>query len=226
MLLQFAMPDRAQRVRSWCDAGASAATAVAAARNRRRRRCRANWPGLAGHQGPNFVSRAWKCRSRWWSRCPFPPYPAVRRVGLLPRRVWWMKDWTVRQVEAVRRAGTFRVSRGLYLQVEPAADGEGFNKSWLHRYMRRGRARGRGLGSVKLVTLAEARDEVLADRRLLLKGVDPLEARSAERLAAQLTSASTMTFRACATAYIAAHETAWRNDKLRLFGRVASSCGM
>ena len=122
-----------------------------------------------------------------------------------------MKDWTVRQVETIRKPGTFRVSRGLYLQVEPAADGEGFNKSWLHRYMYRGRARGMGLGAVELVSLADARDKVLASRRLLLEGVDPLEARNAERIAAQLVAASTMTFRACALAYIAAHETAWRN---------------
>ena len=58
--------------------------------------------------------------------------------------------------------------KGLWLQVSP----EG-TKSWLLRYMLRGRARAMGLGPVELVSLAEARERARAARRLLLDGVIP-----------------------------------------------------
>ena len=126
-----------------------------------------------------------------------------------------MKDWTVRQVETERRPGTWRVSKNLYLQVEAAADGQGVTKSWLFRYMRDGRPRWMGLGSVELVTLAEARDKTFEGRKLLLEGRDPLEERRTERLQGKLTAAATMTFKECGKAYVAAHEAGWRNPKHR-----------
>jgi hypothetical protein len=78
----------------------------------------------------------------------------------------------------------------LYLQVEPAGDGQGITKSWICRYMLDGRARSMGLGSLELVSLAEARDRAVAARKLLLDGVDPIEARNAKRLQAKLAAAS------------------------------------
>jgi integrase len=123
-----------------------------------------------------------------------------------------MKDWTVAQVKAESRPGAWRVSRNLYLQVEPTADG-GVAKSWVFRYMRHGKGRWHGLGSLELVTLAEARDKALAGRKMLLEGVDPIEARHAEQLQAKLASASAMTFKACAERYIASHRAGWSNGK-------------
>jgi integrase len=125
-----------------------------------------------------------------------------------------MKDLTAREVANLKTPGTHRASRNLYVQNEPAADGD-VSRSWLLRYTLNGRAREMGLGALDLVTLAEAREKVLAGRKLLLEGVDPLEARKAERMQALLAAVSTMTFQECGNAYIAAHEPGWRNPKHR-----------
>jgi integrase len=121
-----------------------------------------------------------------------------------------MKDLTVREVAAIRTPGKHRVSRNLYLQLTNTGA-----RSWLFRYMRHGEANWHGLGSYDLVTLAEAREKAIACRKMLLEGIDPIEARRAERQQALLASASTMTFRECGEAYIRAHEPTWRNPKHR-----------
>jgi Arm DNA-binding domain len=120
------------------------------------------------------------------------------------------KDLTVKEVAALRTPGKHRCSRSLYIQI-----GEGGGKSWLFRFERFGRARWHGIGSYDLLSLADARERVLACRKMLLDGVDPIEARRAERQKAKLAIASTMTFRACGEAYIRSHEAAWRNLKHR-----------
>jgi integrase len=123
-----------------------------------------------------------------------------------------MKDWTVKQVEAVKAPGRHRVSANLYLQAEASPYG-GVTKSWLFRYMRHGQPHGYGLGSVELVSLAEARDAALACRKMLREGIDPIEAKRAREMAAKLERASIMTFADCAERYIATHRAGWRNDK-------------
>jgi integrase len=123
-----------------------------------------------------------------------------------------MKDWTVKQVEAVAARGVWRVSSHLYLQAETSPHG-GVTKSWAFRYMRHGRARWHGLGSVELVSLADARDQALACRKMLHAGIDPIEAKQAERMQERLALASAMTFKDCAKRYIAAHRAGWRNSK-------------
>ena len=71
-----------------------------------------------------------------------------------------------------------------------------------------------GMGSAPSIWyLAEARDKALAGRKMLLEGIDPIEAKRAERMQAKLASASAMTFKECAERYIAAHRTGWRNGK-------------
>jgi integrase len=121
-----------------------------------------------------------------------------------------MKDLTVKEVAVLRATGKYRVSRNLYLQL---ADGGA--RSWLFRYMRHGVPHWHGLGSCDLVSLAQARDKVIARRKLLLAGIDPIEHERAKRVEALLAAASTMTFEECGKAYIAAHEAGWRNDKHR-----------
>ena len=58
---------------------------------------------------------------------------------------------------------------GLFLYVKP----EG-TRSWIQRIVIRGRRRELGLGSVALVSLAEARELALANRKLARAGGDPL----------------------------------------------------
>ena len=58
---------------------------------------------------------------------------------------------------------------GLFLYVKP----EG-TRSWIQRLVIRGRRREMGLGSIALVSLAEARELALANRKLARSGGDPL----------------------------------------------------
>ena len=71
----------------------------------------------------------------------------------------------------VRSAGVGRHAdgNGLYLLVQPTG-----TRSWIQRLFVRGRKRELGLGSVALVSLAEAREKALANRKLAREGGDPL----------------------------------------------------
>jgi integrase len=97
---------------------------------------------------------------------------------------------------------------GLYLQVT----GEG-GKSWSFRYSLHGKAREMGLGSYSAVSLADAREEAAKCRRLRQQGIDPIEARKAERARRALDAAKTITFKQAAAKYIASHRAGWKNPK-------------
>ena len=62
--------------------------------------------------------------------------------------------------------------QGLYLVVQPTG-----TRSWVQRIVIRGRKRELGLGSTALVSLAEARDRALSNRKLAREGGDPLAER-------------------------------------------------
>ena len=70
------------------------------------------------------------------------------------------------------RYGDGRGGFGLSLLVKPASKG-GFAKSWSQRLRVSGRPVNIGLGSYPTVSLAEAREAVLANRRAVAQGVDP-----------------------------------------------------
>jgi integrase len=77
----------------------------------------------------------------------------------------------------------------------------------------RGRAREMGLGSLTAISLSDARSKAGDCRKLRQEGVDPIEARNAVRVQAALDVAKTITFKAAAATYIAAHRAGWRNEK-------------
>src|SRR5690349_5574333 len=109
---------------------------------------------------------------------------------------------SARAVATARKIGYHPDGGGLYLQVSAAG-----TKSWIFRYMLRGRAREMGLGSLSLVGLQEARDKAQVCRRQLAEGVDPIDARHQARATAS------HTFKACAAEYIKANAPGWRNAK-------------
>jgi integrase len=113
---------------------------------------------------------------------------------------------TALSVKSVNDPGLYGDGGGLYLQVGPTGA-----KSWIFRFMLRGKARSMGLGPLQIVTLAEARDLALACRKKLLDGIDPIEERHAK--AQPENGSGSPTFRSCAESYIAAHEAGWRNPK-------------
>ena len=61
---------------------------------------------------------------------------------------------------------------GLYLFVQPTGA-----RSWVQRFVIRGRRRELGLGAATLVPLAKAREQALANRMLARSGGDPLSKR-------------------------------------------------
>ena len=72
----------------------------------------------------------------------------------------------------VAEAGRYCDGNGLYLEVDPTGA-----RRWVQRLVIRGKPRTLGLGGFGLVTLAEAREVALANRRLARSGGDPLAAR-------------------------------------------------
>jgi integrase len=106
-------------------------------------------------------------------------------------------------VAKVKNAGPGKHPDGanLWLQVGPNG-----SKSWYLRYTLRGRHREMGLGPYPHVGLAEARDKAVAQRRLLLDAIDPIEARNAKRAVRE-----PVTFAAGAKQYMAGHEKSWKS---------------
>src|SRR4028118_33618 len=77
-------------------------------------------------------------------------------------------------VRSVREPGKYFDGHGLYLRVEPNG-----SRFWVQRIAIRGKRTELGLGSPSLVSLAEARDAALANRKLARAGGDPLQAKRA-----------------------------------------------
>src|SRR5215472_14332003 len=119
---------------------------------------------------------------------------------------------TARAVQTVRApAGKTKMladGRGLYLRIGPTG-----TKSWVYRFTLDGKLHDMGLGQYPDISLAEARERAMTQRRVRLDGQDPIEVRKTSRLAEKLATAKTMTFQQCAAAYIAAHRASWRNPK-------------
>jgi len=106
---------------------------------------------------------------------------------------------------------------GLHLLVK-----ESGARSWVYRFMLKGRARDIGLGAAAgpdAISLAAARYAASSLRLKVKAGIDPLEERqreAAEALAAaQAAKIAGITFRAVAKAYITANEGSWSNPKHR-----------
>jgi integrase len=119
---------------------------------------------------------------------------------------------TEKKIAKLKEPGRYGDGHGLYLQVQSRS-----NRSWLLRYERNGRGeRWMGLGPLHTINLQEARERARKARQLLLDGVDPLDARSAQRTAQALEAARTITFEKAAQAYFDAHERGWKNAKHRV----------
>lgn len=118
----------------------------------------------------------------------------------------------------VRNAKPGRYADGGGLQLLVKDTGA---RSWVFRYMLKGKSRDIGLGAAgsDAISLADARDLASALRLKVRSGIDPLEERqqkATEALAAaQAAQIAGITFKAVAEAYIGANEASWRNEKHR-----------
>ena len=121
-----------------------------------------------------------------------------------------LEKLTPLRVQRLKAPGLYSDGGGLYLQIKAAGA-----RSWVFRYRMGGRKtpRDMGLGSLETVSLADARGKATDKRNLILAGIDPIEARKRDKIAAALDATKAITFKECATAYIAAHREGWRNEK-------------
>ena len=97
---------------------------------------------------------------------------------------------TATKVQKVKTPGMYADGAGLYLQVTGNAA-----KSWILRYSLRGVAREMGLGSLRKVSLADARRKAAECHKLLDDHIDPIEHRSQARAAAALAGTQSITFK-------------------------------
>lgn len=96
------------------------------------------------------------------------------------------------------KQGRYGDGNGLYLQVTATG-----NKSWNFRYMRGGKAREMGLGSVSTLSLKDARKKAAELRAQLLDGKDPLGEREAKATAVKKAKAKSKTFSECVDLFLA-----------------------
>ena len=97
-------------------------------------------------------------------------------------------------VRSVHEPGLYWDEHGLVLRVKPSG-----YKQWIQRLFIHGKRRELGLGPVRLVTLAEARDAALANRKVARAGGDPRATRRR----------SVPTFERAAAKVFAMHRTTW-----------------
>jgi len=105
---------------------------------------------------------------------------------------------TARKVETAR-AGRHQDGRGLFLNVSKTG-----GKRWILRFQLNGRRRDMGLGSWPEISLADARQMAEEARKLIAKGIDPIEAR-------QQAETQIPIFTQAAAAFIRANRHGWTN---------------
>lgn len=110
---------------------------------------------------------------------------------------------TTKKIERLKDPGKYGDGRNLYLHV-----GKNGSKSWLFIYRREGKDKMRGLGSLKAVGLAEAREKAAEYRAMLRRGEEPPVYRGTFKK-----PEAGRTFKDITERYIAAHRETWRNPK-------------
>jgi integrase len=117
-------------------------------------------------------------------------------------------------VRGLRRPGKFYDGGGLMLQATATKAKGVVTKAWLYRYQIDKSEHAMGLGSARVVTLAEARAKANEARKLVAAGIDPLAARKAERMAARAAELRRATFGECVDGLLTSHGDGWRAKHL------------
>ena len=145
--------------------------------------------------------RAWEAHVVRWVRrgvVPGSEPSFVSRLG--PNQL------SARKVETAKE-GVYADGGNLWLIVDGKA------KRWSIRFTSpvTGKRREMGLGPVRDMSLAEAREEATASRRLLRQGLDPIDARRAGK--AERRNRQAFTFKAVSARYIEEQTPGWRDPK-------------
>jgi len=120
--------------------------------------------------------------------------------GFKPAGVHRDKRLTAATVRTVTKTGLHADGNGLYLKVD-----SGGSKRWIQRIVINGKRRDIGLGSAALVSLSEAREAALENRKSARAGDDPV---AAKRL-----SQAILTFKEAAEQVHELNKPTWRNTK-------------
>lgn len=112
-----------------------------------------------------------------------------------------MGKLTATKVRALNEPGRYSDGDGLFLELNGKVSGR-----WLLRVQSGGRRRDMGLGSLKAVSLADAREAALLIRKKIAQGIDPVAERKQERQVIP-------TFRKAAEMVHEEHQKAWKNGK-------------
>jgi integrase len=113
-------------------------------------------------------------------------------------------------VRGLKEPGKHYDGGGLMLQATPTKTKGVVTKSWLFRFQLDKRERFMGIGSARVVSLAEARLRANEARKLLAAGIDPLSQRKAERMAAAAAALHIQTFKQCLDQLLDSHGDKWR----------------
>lgn len=111
-------------------------------------------------------------------------------------------------IKHIKKVGWHGDGHNLWLQVSPSG-----TKSWVFRYTRSGKQRVIGLGPVRDVSLALAREKAHRLRLQLLEGQDPAQIRKDAKLKAEQEKRRSLSFDEAADALIAARRSGWRSEK-------------
>ena len=103
-------------------------------------------------------------------------------------------------VRTVTTPGKYTDGQGLFLKVDPSGA-----RRWVQRIVIRGKRTEIGIGSASLVSLAEARETAVENRKLARAGGDPLQAKR--------TTQALLTFADAARKVHEIHKPTWRNPK-------------
>lgn len=120
--------------------------------------------------------------------------------GIKPTGQHREKRLSAQTVRSLKLPGLHGDGNGLYLKVDPSGA-----KRWIQRIVIDGKRRDLGIGPLSLVSLADAREKALENRKLARAGGDPL--------AAKKRSMEVLTFKAAAEKVHELSKPTWRNEK-------------
>ena len=123
-----------------------------------------------------------------------------------------MSGLSALKVKSIAKIGMHSDGNGLYLKVQASTKQSTINKSWIFRWGAQGKNT-LGLGSVKDVTLAEARELAIECSRLVTRGLNPKEEREKIRAEKQTEKENSITFADASKQYIEMRKPTWKNKK-------------
>jgi integrase len=112
-----------------------------------------------------------------------------------------MGKLTAAKLRSLTEPGRYSDGDGLFLDLNGKESGR-----WLLRIQAGGRRRDIGLGSLKSISLADAREAAFLTRKKIAQGIDPVAERKQERLVIP-------TFRDAAESVHHEHQEGWKNGK-------------